>query len=504
MIGFGCVALALPNMLLFMSVGQLFLLGVWLVEGLVFNDLGKKFRSFFRNKAAMALSVVFFVFLLGLVHTENMDWGLDLVRILLPFLFLPVIGGSIPALKKRELDVLLWLFVASVVGTSIVGTVMAEANDFRSLSPGISHIRFGLMAALAILILVWKMPQLRWPMKVLALLLAVWVLLFLDRMHSVQGMGIVLLGLTILLFRRSAKFPGAIRKPLWSAIVLLPLGAVVYLGICYHQYYDANPLVLETLPTRAASGERYYHNLEDPTIEHGRYVWINVADKELARSWNARSSIDFDGVDAKGQKLKGTLVRYMASLGLRKDSLGMLELSDEDIALVESGVATRELLERSGLRRRVDMLIFELDRYRHGTDPSGNSFTMRFEFWRAAWGIWTDNFWIGVGTGDTPQAFAEQYEKMGTRLDQDHRFRAHNQFITTAVSLGLPGLLLFLAALLLPFALLPKARNGLAYVFLLACLVSFFGDDTLERQAGTTFVAFFYCVLVLLAPEKER
>lgn len=508
MIGFGCVALALPNLVLFMSVGQLFLLGVWLVEGLVFQNLSAKFKAFFLNKGAVAFSLIFFLHVAGLAYTSNMDWGLDLVRILLPFLFLPVIGASIPTLTKKELNVLLVLFVFATVATSVIGVLGWGNNDptqggFRELSPFISHIRMALMVVLSIFILVWKFTEMSWLLRVMALAAILWCIHYLDLMHSVQGMAILFLGLTLLLLLRSAEFTPAWRKLIRTTAFLLPITAITYLAVCYQQYYNADPMVLETLDTRSATGEIYSHDLEDPVVENGRYVWVNVALDELQEAWDTRSAMDYHGNDAKGQDLSGTLIRYMTSLDLKKDSAGISEMSDQDIANVEAGIANHSRLERNGLRNRVDMLIFELDRYKHGRDPSHSSMTMRFEFWRAAMGIWQQHFWTGVGTGDTPEAFAKQYEEMGSPLDESVRFRAHNQYITLGVSLGVIGLVLFLLALFLPFVLQKNARNGLAFVFLLAVLVSFMSDDTLERQAGATFVAFFYCILVFLAPERE-
>ena len=53
--------------------------------------------------------------------------------------------------------------------------------------------------------------------------------------------------------------------------------------------------------------------------------------------------------------------------------------------------------------------MWEFDQFIKGGNPSGHSVTQRFEFWKAAIGIASDNIFIGVGTGDMPHAYRDQY-----------------------------------------------------------------------------------------------
>ena len=72
-------------------------------------------------------------------------------------------------------------------------------------------------------------------------------------------------------------------------------------------------------------------------IENHHYVWYYVCWEELKTGWNDLSEYDFEGQDKKGQPMYGTLIRYMASKGLRKDLEGLQALSDEDLRKVENG-----------------------------------------------------------------------------------------------------------------------------------------------------------------------
>jgi len=509
LVGFGCVAASLPNLRLLMSIGQFIILGSWLIEGVVQKDLGQKFTSFFKNNAALAFSLIFFIHLVGLAYTANLGWGLDLVRILLPFLLLPVVVASIPRFTEKELMLLMAIFVISTGLTSIYGSVLQlntiEAiTSFRAYSPLISHIRMALLVAMAIFCIIWYLEFMGWMLRVCSLILLLWFWYYLNLMHSIQGMAIVVLGSAILLLARSNRFPRVWRSIIRMAALVIPLLAFTYVSFCYWAYYDVDPNALGNLETHSVAGDVYYHDLEDPMVENGYYVWVNISWAELKVSWEDRSDLVLDDFDRMGQPISSTLIRYMSSKGFKKDAEGMSQMSAEDIANVEAGIPNIRMMNGSGLRLRVDQVIFEIDRYRANHSPDGNSFTMRFEFWRAAAEIIKKNFWLGVGTGDTPEVFAKQYVEMSSPLAESHRLRAHNEYLTIFVSFGVVGFFLFLFALFFPIIKMKACKHGLTLAFLITVLVSFLTDDTLERQAGATFVAYFYCILVFLSPQKEQ
>ena len=488
-------------------MGQFVILGTWLFEGFVRRDIGEKFSIYFKDRVAITISFIFFLHLIGLAYTSNMSWGLDLCRILLPFLLLPVVAPSIKRFSESEWLGIMGLFVLSTLLTSVYGSIIhsgAEEWTFRQLSPFISHIRMALMVAMSIFIMVWFFPKVNSVSKVIFTLVILWFLQYLDQMHSVQGMVIVVLGVAIILLMRSYILPDLWRISVRALALVIPLMALSYVAFCYWEYYDVEPIVFEELETHSAGGEKYFHDTDDPIIENGRYVWTHVAWNELGGYWHTRSEIPFEENDAKGQPISATLIRYMASIQVTKDAEGLAKMTDQDIANVEAGIANIDMLDRSGLRNRVDQVFFELDRYRATGDPSGNSLTMRFEFWRAAIGIIKQNFWTGVGSGDTPEAFEVQYEEIDSPLATNMRFRAHNEYLTVFVSFGVFGFFAFMLALFYPFTKLGLFRHGLALAFFLTVLISFLTDDTLERQAGTTFVAYFYCLFLFMEPRRTK
>jgi hypothetical protein len=109
-----------------------------------------------------------------------------------------------------------------------------------------------------------------------------------------------------------------------------------------------------------------------------------------------------------------------------------------------------------------------------------------------------------VGTGDVPDAFTKKYIETNSPLSENYRLRAHNQYITMAVALGIPFLIWFIITLIAPVFLQNKTSDYLYIAFLLTAIFSFLTEDTLETQAGLSFYAFFNSLFLFLKPEMEK
>jgi hypothetical protein len=232
-------------------------------------------------------------------------------------------------------------------------------------------------------------------------------------------------------------------------------------------------------------------------------VWKHIAWGELTRTWKQRSAIHPDSLDARKQPLKGTLIRYLTSRGLDKDSVGVWSLTPHDIKMIESGKTSYLSGTKKGLANRLDKIFFEIDNYRNGGDPSGNSVTQRLEFWKCALAIIAENPINGVGTGDVNDKFQQQYEASQSQLDKAFRLRSHNQYLTYSVALGIPGGLYLIMTLLYPLTR-RRFRSDFLYVaFATVSILSFMTEDSLETQAGVTFFTFFSCMLLFIKPASE-
>ncbi|NQX92011.1 MAG: hypothetical protein HRT74_07800, partial [Flavobacteriales bacterium] len=89
----------------------------------------------------------------------------------------------------------------------------------------------------------------------------------------------------------------------------------------------------------------------------------------------------------------------------------------------------------------------------------------------------------------------QEYENNGTRLSEEYRLRTHNQYLTFWVAFGVIGLLLLLISIVRFLAQSIGNKDLLAFSVVLICALSFLTEDTLEPQAGVTFVAFWVSLL---------
>lgn len=495
------VAIMLPWSKALLSMAQLLLVANWLVEGLVRRDLKARFGRAFTQAPSVVFIGFFFLHLVGLLWTTDQKWGFDLVRILLPVLaFGAVLGASSP-LKPAEFRSVLLFGAWSVVVSTFASLVAryGQAADYRSLSVFTSHIRLALLLCLAIVVFLWDRGGPRY-LRYAGHAAALWCLFYIDRLGSIQGYIILAVIAAMFLWRWSVRLPKHWRWTLRVSMVLVPLLALLmgWLEVAA-RYRLPDPAITQKVE-RTAGGEYYQHDSRNPQMENGNHVWVYVAMDELERGWTGRSKVPFNGEDAKGHPVWSTLVRYMASKGLKKDSVALASLSAADINAIERGVTNAHPPRWAGATARFDEVVFELQQYHAMGAVDGHSVAMRLEYLKTGFGVARNNWLFGVGTGDTEQAFQEAYERSGSRLSPQWRHRAHNQYLTLWISFGVVGLVYGLFAWWWPAYRMKAWHTPLFIAFAVIFGISCLTDDTIETQVGATFFAFYYTLLVFAAP----
>jgi hypothetical protein len=279
-------------------------------------------------------------------------------------------------------------------------------------------------------------------------------------------------------------------------MITLFLWIATFLTHAISKFYAVEKLDFDNLEQFTASGNPYQHNTKLKQIENGYYVWLYVCPQELKKEWNRKSDIPYEAKDKKGQQIKTTLIRYLTSKGFRKDSVGMSKLTSVDIKNIENGIANYIYTQRYALYPKIYQAIWEIDVYRKGANPAGNSITQRWEFLKTASSIIQNNFWFGTGTGDVQDAFDAQYEINKSVLPPGKRLRTHNQYVTFFVSFGLVGFLIIMFCIFFPIIKQKGFRNYLFVVFFLIAMLSMFTEDTLENQIGVTFFSYFYALFL--------
>ncbi len=501
------LVIGLPLSKFLMSISQLLIMFNWVLEG----NLKQKFTTFWKNKTAVILSSVLLLHFVGLLYTSDFNYAFKDMRIKLPLLVLPLVISTSKPLSQKLIDTILKLFVAAIIVGTIIsmliltGVIYRPLVDTRSISIFISHIRFSLLICVAICVaLYYVVRQAAITARLVWSMLILWMLIFLIVMESLTGLiALFVVGLMLTLYyiltspRKIIKYGGLI------LLIGVCVFTVTYIKSVASENGNKETLNYSKMEQFSAQGNEYEHDVKSTLTENGNLIWINYQKKELQEFWARRSAIGFSDKDLKGNLLEFTLVRFLASKGLKKDGAAVDSLTDDEIRAIERGVTNVNYQNISTLRGRIYETLWEIDLYKNTGNASGHSLTQRFEYWRAALGIIKANWLIGVGTGDVPKAFENEYIRNDSSLEPQWRLRTHNQYLTIAVAFGIVGLLWFLFTLLYP--LFDKAnRNSFLYVtFFIIATVSFFTEDTLETQAGVTFFAFLNTFFLLAGDKKS-
>lgn len=479
------------------SIPQFVLFGNWLLEG-----RWKEKWSFIKsNRIFWILSSVFILHLLGLIHTMDLQRGLDDIRIKIPLLLLPLVFFTTSPLTKSELNLVLKFFIAGVVVSALwclFYYYSHELTDIRKASRFMSHIRFGLFINLAIAVLVYFFQETeRLKYKLGICLILVFLIAVMIVLSLVTGLVMLAIIFGACLFYTTLKQQATYKVLGLTAMIVIVFFAFYFFKSEWKQFNYVSGDAANSQKKESYSGRAYFNpDTANKHKENGYYIAYNLQYDELHSQWPLRSKLPVYGKDKKGGKIIWTLIRYLSSKGLTKDSVGMASLSQRDIINIENGVTNYLYADASPIANRLHELFWEYRDYKQGSNPSGNTLLMRMEFWKAGVYIIKRTPWIGVGTGDAQRAFNKAYYRSKTKLTHEWRLRSHNQFLAITVSFGLIGLTVFLFSLVYPVILMRKYLHGLYFVFLLIAVVSFFTEDTLETQSGVSFFAFFNTLFI--------
>lgn len=491
-----------------MSLGQFILLGNWLLE---FRFL-EKWQSLKSNTTLFPIVGLFVLHAIGLLWSTDMNYGTKDLTTKLPLLSIPIILATSESLNRKEWKALLqvyWISALIITGVSLMKYLaigFEPVVDKRELSVYISHIRYGLNLSFLIVLLLFFKDLYHNPLAKFSLYLSVvWLILALVLFELITGLACLFIAaalrLAVFVFRKKN------RKVYKLAFVTGFVGLFFLLFIqiksIYKEYHT--PIQLEydqyALVDTTENGSPYIHKL-DSRKENGVLIYHYFAYNELRREWKKVSDLDYKTEDYKGNALYYTLLRYMSSKGLKKDSLGFSKMTSTDIKAVENGIANVYYTTHNPLQNRIYQTIYEIDQWQQHGAINGYSLIMRFEYWQTAWNIIQKHPIIGVGTGDVKQKMKAQYVIDDSRLEEQFRKRAHNQYLTFWLALGIPGLLIFLLMLCYPFK---NNHHPLLYgLFVIILAVSCLMEDTFETQAGITFSILFYALILFGLKAKPK
>lgn len=495
---------SLPFSQFTLSVGIIVLFLNWLLEG----RWKEKINQLKGNTALFLFVLIYLSIVIGIFYSSNSLYGFKELKLKLPLLIIPLVVSTSKPVEGREKLYILVLFSLSVLVASFYSAFLYlnyfnyGGGNVREISPFISHIRFSLMVNLALASLIWIVTNKHVVskfIKTLIFLAFIWLTFFLFVLQSLTGIAVFIVTLAFFILYYIVKLKRRLyRTLLVISLILFLLVPSVYIVKQASSYFgNREKIDIDNLSAKTINGNPYTHNSNPMQYENGHLVWINVCWVELEAQWALRSKVPFSSNDKLGQPLSGTVVRYMASMGLDKDSVGIWNLDEIDISLIEAGATSVVFKEnRFGLYPRLYQIFWEIDQYNTFGKISGSSLVQRLVFHRAALRIISDNFLFGLGTGDLEDEFNRYYSNHEPNLDEEYWYLSHNQILTQWVQVGLWGVIVFIIGWFAPIFIQRKHKDLMVIAFLLIISISMLNEDTFQTHVGVSLTSLFYSLLV--------
>lgn len=102
---------------------------------------------------------------------------------------------------------------------------------------------------------------------------------------------------------------------------------------------------------------------------------------------------------------------------------------------------------------------------------------------------------FGVGTGDINVVLVEHFKQEGLDILAAENLNPHNQYLQSALAVGIPAVLWFLFSLLFPLGRIRRTKDWLYAFFLCLFALNLTVESMLEKQGGIIFFAFFNAFL---------
>ena len=496
-----CLAASLSLGKFPMSLSLIGLTLNWILE-LDFQLKWKKIKD--QKYLPIIFSGLFLIELIWLPISGDTRIGLNVLRIKLPLLLLPLIIGSCNSLSKREWKIIITtFFIGTLVSTIWVYLVSSEilptkkdSGTIRDASIFMSHIRYSVLLSFSGVLLLYLAIK-KQINKPLAFIVFFWLLFLIFKLATITAIlglssALLFIFISLLFFYKNQS------KTLYIAgIATLFFLVGLYTTVIFNDFHHIKTKE-RSLKTFSIGGEKYQQDLKDNTRENGYYLWENIAEKELERTWNRKSEISFKSKDKKQQPLKATLYRFLTSKGLDKDSASLGKLTQNEIQEIENGEVSA--VSYNNFETRIRSLLFEMEFAKTNTNVNNQTTNQRFVFWQVGKEIFLSNPFFGYGPGGVKKEYKKYYINNKTTLSKENQLLAHNQFITQFINLGAIGGLIWGFLLIYSFMRVNKELWSLFVPYAILMFFMFMSDDMLEVQAGVTIFSLFGTIMVFYKP----
>lgn len=125
-----------------------------------------------------------------------------------------------------------------------------------------------------------------------------------------------------------------------------------------------------------------------------------------------------------------------------------------------------------------------------------NSTTIRLGLFKNSINVFKNNFLTGVGTGDVIHESVNELGRSHLNYLAKRFTGAHNQYLQTAMSLGIFGLLLLILCIIFPLKDYLKSKYYFGICFIIIVFLNALGDTVL-RASSLYFFTFFGCFIYI-------
>lgn len=495
LLGTVALAVSMPLSHFVMGLASFLLFLNWIAE---WNWSEKKERLK-ANRQGLWFAAFYLVYAIGLVHVT--DWSAAGKEMLgkLPFLLSPIVVITSKQFNSKELRYIFSAFILATLFACCWNFVYAHTHTLgnaREMSRFIDHIRFSLCVVMSIVFCVhyaihFSEENPKW--RYIYLITSIFLLGYLLYSQTLSGiLTIATISLCYIVYLVVNQKNNKLKWTLGGALGIFLAVTVAYtLYITYDYFHVKDPLPDRGAQT--ASGNPYSFD-DNPMVENGYGIGNYVCEKELQTAWAMRSDTAYNELTAV------TLVRYLNSLGMRKDSAAVMRLSDNDIRNIENKKANVYYARNASLRRALYETYFGITLYERYGIINESSLLERLELWRTTWGLIRENWLFGVGIGQQREVLDQQLAKQHSPIADKKKNRgSHNQYLTFWLAAGIIPMLYFCFLLIYPFAAMRKRVTFVYFALILLLVLSMFVEDTLNAQTGRMMFTVFVPLLLFNA-----
>ena len=221
----------------FMSVGGIILVANWFLEGRFIE----KWNQIKNNRLLFICLLIFFVYVVGLLYTENYHQAGKSIWLKIPLFFIPIIFATTKPLSTNEFHNLLKVYLIGILISTIYGFVYYQQNHFidrREMAVFISYIRFEMNLCFAVFVSFYLIlnEKYKWQKTLLCLPL-LWVLFLICYMGALTALLLLVLSIALVLKKAIE------RKELILSSVLSAFVFLIY-HRCIHLYLFINKILL--------------------------------------------------------------------------------------------------------------------------------------------------------------------------------------------------------------------------------------------------------------------